>query len=82
MATLPRMRTIPQAFAEIKRLDPNTALSETTFRKMVQRGEIPIVQVGTRRLINLDVLFEKLSEISMQMPEPQPKTIGIHPINI
>jgi excisionase family DNA binding protein len=82
VSTLPRMRTIPQAFAEIKRLDPDTALSETTFRKMVKRGEIPIIQVGSRRLINLDILFERLSEISAQMPNPQPKTIGIHPINI
>ena len=57
----PRMRTLPKAFEEVKRLDPDTALSLGTFRRVVKKGVIPITEVGSRRLINLDLLFEALN---------------------
>ena len=80
MSTVPRMRTIPKAFEELKKLDPDTALTKTTLEKMVKRGEIPVVMVGQHRLINLDVLFERLSELSAQPPEAPQRTVGIHKI--
>lgn len=57
----PRMRTIPQAYDEIKRLDPNTAVTLRALRRMVNNGEIPCVQVGRKRLVDLDLLFDILS---------------------
>lgn len=54
---IPRMRTIPEAMREIQRIDPNTALTVTALRRMVNNGEIPYVSVASKRLINLDILL-------------------------
>lgn len=59
--TTPRMRTIPKAYEEVKRADPNTSLTLRVLRRMVNSGEIPCVMVGTKRLIDLDLLFDFLS---------------------
>lgn len=51
-----KWRKIREAYAEIKAADPNTALSESAIRRMVQRGDIPSYKIGTHYLINLDDL--------------------------
>lgn len=56
-----RMRTIPKAYEEIKALDPNTSMSMRSLRKLVKYGGIPVVIVDSKRLINLDLLLDKLS---------------------
>jgi len=58
---LPRMRTIPKAYAEIKKLDPDTDFTIRALRRMVNNGEIPVVLIASKRLINLDILLDKLS---------------------
>lgn len=58
---IPRMRTIPQAYLEIKEIDPDTALTLRALRRMVKNEEIPTVNVASKRLINLDLLLDKLS---------------------
>ena len=55
------MRTVPVAFRELKAADPGTAFTLPSFRAAVNRGEIPFVQVGGRRFINVDLLFETLN---------------------
>lgn len=57
MTNIPRMRTIPEAMREIQRIDPDTALTVTALRRMVNNGEIPYVSVASKRLINLDILL-------------------------
>ena len=59
--TLPRMRTIPKAYAEIKALDSGTSFSMRALRRMVKNGEMPTVTVGNKQLINLDLLIQKIS---------------------
>ena len=59
--TTPRMRTIPQAYKEIKANDPNSALSMRALRRMVSTGEIPSISVKSKKLINVDLLLEHLS---------------------
>lgn len=59
--TTPRMRTIPKAYEEVKRADPNTSLTLRALRRMVNSGEIPCVMVGAKRLVDLDLLFDFLS---------------------
>ena len=59
--TLPRMRTIPKAYAEIKALDSGTSFSMRALRRMVKNGEMPTVNVGNKQLINLDLLISKIS---------------------
>lgn len=56
-----RMRTIPKAYEEIKRLDPDTKLSTRAFRRMVSGGVIPSVTIDNVVLVNLDRVLEILS---------------------
>lgn len=58
---LPRMRTIPKAYEEIKKLDKDTCFTLRALRRMVNNGEIPVVQINSKKLINLDLLINKLS---------------------
>lgn len=48
----PRMRTIPKAYEEVKRADPNTSLTLRALRRMVKSGEVPCIMVGTKRLVD------------------------------
>lgn len=58
---VPRMRTLPKAYAEIKKMDPDTAFTMRALRRMVINGELPTVEVASKKLINLDLLLDKLS---------------------
>lgn len=53
---MPKMRTIQEAAAEIKRTDPNTAVTPYAIRQMVLNGNLPHIKAGKKYLINLDVL--------------------------
>lgn len=64
--TVPRMRTVPEAFRELKKADPNTAYTLRALRAAVKKGEIPVVSVGNKRLINLDTFFEMLNSPSYE----------------
>lgn len=57
---LPRIRGIREAIEELKELDPKTALTERGLRRLVLTGEIPTVRIGTKYLINMDVLIDYL----------------------
>lgn len=59
--TTPRMRTVRQVIQELKSLDSGTALTEHALRQMVANNDIPCVLVGNKKLINLDLLLEKLA---------------------
>lgn len=52
----PRMRGIKQAIEELRRTDPHTALTERALRRLILTDEIPSVRIGTKYLINMDVL--------------------------
>ena len=56
----PRMRGIKQAITEFKQTDPNTALTERALRRLVLTREIPSVRIGTKYLINMDLLSDYL----------------------
>ena len=58
---LPRMRTIPKAYEEIKKIDPDTSISMRLLRKLVNSGQIPTVKVSNKILINFDLLLDLLS---------------------
>lgn len=61
MTNRPRMRTLPQAAAELKAADPETAISLSTLRLLVKRGEIPVVQIRNRQLVNMETLCSILA---------------------
>ncbi len=56
-----RMRTIPKAYEEIKKLDNNTCLTMRALRRMCSNGDITTVKVGNKTLLNLDLLINTLS---------------------
>lgn len=58
---VPRMRTIDNAYAEIKAIDPQTDFTKRALRRMVSNKEIPTTKIGNKNLINLDLLIAKLS---------------------
>lgn len=64
---MPRMRTIAEAAKELKEIDPLTAITPYAIRQMVLSGEIPHINVGKKRLINMDVLENYLSSRSEQL---------------
>ena len=57
----PRLRTIPQAYEEIKKDDPDTAFTIRALRRMVNTGEIPTVAINSKKLINMALLFDHIS---------------------
>lgn len=57
----PRMRTIPQAYEEIKNADGFTALTFGAVDRIIREGKVPCVTVGRKRLVNMDVLERYLS---------------------
>ena len=48
-----KIRTINQAYDEIKSLDPDTAISRSRIRQLVKSGEIPSIKAGNRYLVSL-----------------------------
>ena len=58
--SLPPMRGIKQAIAEIKEADPCTALTEKALRRLITDKTIPSVKVGRKYLVNMEVLFKYL----------------------
>ncbi len=57
---LPRIRGIKEAITELKEYDPLTALTEKGLRRLVITDEIPSIRIGTKYLINMDVLIDYL----------------------
>ena len=56
-----RMRTAPGALAIIQENDPGTGVTLHYLRGLIHRGEIPVVNCGRKKLINVDLLLEYLA---------------------
>lgn len=59
-----RIRTIQQAYNEIKEKDPDTAFSCHLLRQLVSSGAIPSIKAGTRFLINMEVVEKYVNEVT------------------
>ena len=76
---IPRMRTIQEAAAALRKIDPDTAVTPYRIRQLVLDGTIPHVRAGNKRLVNLDILLEYLA--AAPAPEPDKPMCGqIRPI--
>lgn len=73
--TIPRMRTIAKAVAELKKLDPGTSVTEHCIRQLVQLDEIPVVWAGSKALVNLDDLLALFLAGTNRM-EPELEVVG------
>ncbi len=56
-----KLRIVTEAYAELKKEDPNTSLTLTGLRRLVRSGEIPTIKVGRKSLIDYDKLVQYLS---------------------
>lgn len=75
------MRTITEAIAAIREVDPQTAFTQTALRRMIKTGEIPSVKSGCKYLVNLDVLFDYLNNPIAQTAAESSVNTGIYQIN-
>jgi excisionase family DNA binding protein len=55
-----KLRTIAEAYKYLVEIDPGTAITKSALRRLVASGDIPSVQVGRKRLLDIEVLQEKL----------------------
>ena len=70
-----RMRTAAQAAEEFRKADPETAVKENFIRDMIRGGQLHVVQVGKKQLIDFDellVVIDRSFELrSTEEPEAQ-----------
>lgn len=45
---------------ELKAADPNTAITLSYIRRTINSGRVPVVHVGKKKLVNLDLMLEVL----------------------
>ena len=62
MKSFAGMRTLDEAYRELKQLDSGTAVSKYFIRQLALSGKIPTVMCGRKRLINFDGLLDYLNE--------------------
>ena len=72
---IPRMRTAKEAVEEIKKVDPNTGITEYYVKQLALSGVIPSVMAGSKRLVNLNALFEYLQSHADEPTEDERGTI-------
>lgn len=55
-----RMRYAAEAVREIRKMDPDSAISERMIRRLIRQGLVPSIPTGdgTRRMVDLDVLLD------------------------
>lgn len=69
---LPRMRTARGAIEEIRKMDPNTEITESAIRRAMKRGDVRTVKNGVKCLVSLDELLIYFGgEDAVEKPAPQ-----------
>ena len=58
---IPKLRKKDKVINDIRKIDPNTALTTTLIIKMIRKGEISKIDYGNAQLVNLDELAEFFS---------------------
>ncbi len=59
--SIPRMRTLPKCYEELKKLDPDTCISMRGLRKIIGSGDVSTVKINNKVLVNFDLLVSYLS---------------------
>lgn len=68
-----RMRTAAQAAAEFRKADPETAVKENFIRDMIRSGQLHVVQVGKKQLIDFDELLSVIDDSFELRPTGEPE---------
>ncbi len=62
------MRTLPEAERMLHELDESSAITLNALRRMVNEGRLPVTKIGSKRLINFDLLLRMLEEPPEETP--------------
>lgn len=73
-----RLRLLDEVMPEIKKIDPETALTRNAVRQLGISGKIPVLYAGRRRLYNIDALIEFMGN---QTAEQQDTSSRIHVVS-
>ena len=52
-----KMRGIDDAYREIAKKDPDSAVTKTGFRRLVNEGKIPHINIGKKRLVSMEDVY-------------------------
>ena len=55
--SIPRIRTITEALAEIKMADARSAVTANCIRTLCKNGQVRCIYTGSKTLLDLDDLF-------------------------
>lgn len=66
---IPRMRLLKDAAAEVKQLDPESAVTTYFIRQLALQGKVKSIMAGRKRLINFDDLLQYLALSQDTEPE-------------
>ena len=56
-----RFRTIKETTVFLQKADPETPFTTSALRTLVKQGKIPVLNIGTKQLIDIDRLSEYLN---------------------
>lgn len=73
---MPRMRTAAGVLAIINKDDPETEVTLYFIRRIIKSGKIPVVEVGTKKLVDADMLIQYIAE-GNGIIDDEPQTQGI-----
>ena len=66
------MRTIDEAYNELIKLDPNTAVTKYRIKQLVKSGVIPAVPAGLKKVyINFNTLLDYLAHPERYSAHPE-----------
>lgn len=79
-----RVRTISQLVKEVKRIDPDSAMTEATLRRLVVTGKIPSVRSSdnpnSKYLVTVEALEAYMSGSTQSEEDPAPGYGQIRPV--
>lgn len=53
-----KMRSICDAYQEIVLKDPNTAITLTSFRRLIKEGKIPCIYIGRKKVVSMEDVYD------------------------
>lgn len=56
-----KLRSICQAVTDIRKADPETAMTEGFLRLLIENGDVSYEICGTRMCLNIEILFKELA---------------------
>ena len=66
-----RLRTVSEAAAELRALDPHTAMTPYHIRRLCLTGVIPTLKAGKKILLDLNMLIEYMQNPTADKFKPQ-----------